>query len=171
MTLGSFTDEETDNEPIPFFLLPDGSQKIKKSPLMSRTGSPPHIQLVSLKNFSGLENVRAGQLSGQDSVDSIPHRLRQHQAPSTDRGGPVAAAAAAGERHQGGGMAGDRIPGGAVAGERYAVGGTAGERFAAAGDRDGERPNISILEENKVKIQVPGLPVNKHSTSSKHEDI
>jgi hypothetical protein len=112
---GSFTDEENDNEPIPFFLLPDDSQKVKKSPLLTRPGSPPHIQLVSLKNFSGLENVRAGQISGQDSVDSTPHRLRHQPTPSLDK----------------------------------------------PQDKDGEKQNISILEENKVKIQVPGLPVGK----------
>ena len=74
---------------------------------MPRSGSPPHIQLVSLKNFSGLENVRAGHLSGQDSVDSIPQRLRQQQTPSTETT---------------------------------------------------DKPSISNIEENKVKIQVPGLP-------------
>ena len=107
--LGSLTDDENDNEPLPFFLLPDDTGKTKKSPLMPRSGSPPHIQLVSLKNFSGLENVRAGHhLSGQDSVDSIPQRLRQQQTPSTET--------------------------------------------------TDKQPSISNIEENKVKIQVPGLP-------------
>jgi len=115
---GSFTDDENDNEPLPFFLLPDDSQKVKKSPLMTRSGSPPHIQLVSLKNFSGLENVRAGLLSGQDSIDSIPHRLRQQQTPSTDT----------------------------------------------------DKQTISNIEENKVKIQVPGLPTAKGSIAAKNED-
>ena len=44
---------------------------------MNRSGSPPQIQLVSLKNFSGLENVRSKQLSTQDS-------LRSTQLPSQD---------------------------------------------------------------------------------------
>lgn len=85
---------------------------------MTRSGSPPHIQLVSLKNFSGLENVRAGLLSGQDSIDSIPHRLRQQQTPSTDT----------------------------------------------------DKQTISNIEENKVKIQVPGLPTAKGSIAAKNED-
>ena len=113
--LGCLTDDEND-QPIPFFLLPDDSQKVKKSPLLNRSGSPPHIQLVSLKNFSGLENVRAGQLSGQDSVDAAPHRLRQQQTQSTDR-----------------------VP-----------------------------ENISMIEENKVKIQVPGLPAGKGGKNDEH---
>ena len=93
---------------------------MKKSPLLTRPGSPPHIQLVSLKNFSGLENVRAGQLSGQDSVDAAVTnypRLRQQQTQSTDK-----------------------VP---------------------DKDREHDRPSIAMLEENKVKIQVPGLPAGK----------
>jgi hypothetical protein len=153
--LGFISDEENDNEPIPFFLLPDDStQKIKKSPLMNRSSTPPQIQLVSLKNFSGLENVRAGQLSGQDSLDAGS----SHKAP------PAAARQQLPllpppER---------QLSVSAGAGETLAAAAGAREPPAAlsekAGRSGGGGPTISNLEENKVKIQVPGLPAATRSS-------
>jgi hypothetical protein len=134
---GFQSDEDNDNEPIPFFLLPDDSQKIKKSPLMNRSSTPPQIQLVSLKNFSGLENVRAGQLSGQDSLDAgAAHKASRAQPPppSPAVGGPEPPAAAS-------------------ARDPPAAAGGAPDKAAKGGPA-----TISNLEENKVKIQVPGLP-------------
>ena len=68
----SVSDDDDDAEPIPPFLLPDGSGKSKKSPLMYRpSSSPPKIIKQSLKNFSGLEGVTPGMLSTQDSLEVV----------------------------------------------------------------------------------------------------
>ena len=142
--LGFQSDEENDNEPIPFFLLPDDSQKIKKSPMMNRSSTPPQIQLVSLKNFSGLENVRAGQLSGQDSLDAGPsHKAtRPPPLPTPDR--QPAASLAVGPEPP---TTSSREPPAAA---------SISEKTSRSGVSGGQA--ISNLEENKVKIQVPGLP-------------
>merc|ERR1719186_102494 len=66
---GSVSDDE-DPDPIPDFLLPDWSAKVKKSPLLKNRGSsPPKITKTPLKNFSGLEGVRPNFLATQDSVE------------------------------------------------------------------------------------------------------
>ena len=68
----SVSDDDDDADPIPPFLLPDGSGKSKKSPLMARPSSPPpKIVKASLKNFSGLEGVTLGMLSTQDSLEVV----------------------------------------------------------------------------------------------------
>ena len=68
----SVSDDDDDADPIPPFLLPDGSGKSKKSPLMYRpSSSPPKIIKQSLKNFSGLEGVTPGMLSTQDSLEVV----------------------------------------------------------------------------------------------------
>jgi hypothetical protein len=119
---------------------------------MNRSSTPPQIQLVSLKNFSGLENVRAGQLPGQDSLDA---------------GGPHKAPPAAAGRQQ---LAAPPPP------ERQlSVSSAAGETLAAAvpaekAARSGGGPVISNLEENKVKIQVPGLPAARSAHSGKTDE-
>ena len=143
---GFLSDEENDNEPIPFFLLPDDSQKIKKSPLMNRSSTPPQIQLVSLKNFSGLENVRAGQLPGQDSLDS---------------GGSHKAAVAAAAARQQLPPAAERQPSVVVAATAEPAATSMADKTARGG---GVGSTISNLEENKVKIQVPGLPAARSKT-------
>lgn len=65
----SVSDDDDDPDPIPPFLLPDGSAKSKKSPLLYRTSSPPKIIKQSLRNFSGLEGVTPERLSTQDSLE------------------------------------------------------------------------------------------------------
>lgn len=62
------SDDDDETDPTTPFLLPDGSNKSKKSPLMYRpSSSPPKIIKQSLKNFSGLEGVTPGMLSTQVS--------------------------------------------------------------------------------------------------------
>jgi len=153
--LGSFSDDEQDNEnePIPDFLLPDYSQKVKKSPLLNRASSPPKIIKSSLKNFSGLEGVRTTQLSAQDSVDhanSKPGRAATNLPhPPTVLESPDSSVQQQPPLSQTGELRGD--------------GG--GER-----DRTSVTSSIvSINEENKVKIQVPGLPIIKTTKPEKGE--
>jgi len=149
LRIGSFSDEDQDNEneqPIPDFLLPDYSQKVKKSPLLNRASSPPKIIKSSLKNFSGLEGVRTNQLSAQDSVDSSHSHSKQRQShishPPTVPESPDGIGA----------------PGPPLAQSEFH-----GER-----DRTSVTSSIvSINEENKVKIQVPGLPIIKTTKPDK----
>jgi hypothetical protein len=106
---------------------------------MNRSSTPPQIQLVSLKNFSGLENVRAGQLSGQDSLDSgASHNKSARQLLPP----PPAATSTV--------ICPDQPT---TANREAAVAAGVSEKT-----RSGGGPTISNLEENKVKIQVPGLP-------------
>ena len=112
---------------------------------MNRSSTPPQIQLVSLKNFSGLENVRAGQLPGQDSLDS--------------GGSHKAAVAAAAARQQP--SAAERQPSVVVAATAEPAATSMADKTARGG---GVGSTISNLEENKVKIQVPGLPAARSKT-------
>ena len=64
-----------ENEPLPDFLLPEYSQKVKRSPLLNRaTSPPPKIFTVSLKNMSGLEGVKTNHLTTQHSVEQGPSK-------------------------------------------------------------------------------------------------
>ena len=116
---------------------------------MNRSSTPPQIQLVSLKNFSGLENVRAGQLPGQDSLDS--------------GGSHKAAVAAAAARQQLPQLppAAERQPSVVVAATAEPAATSMADKTARGG---GVGSTISNLEENKVKIQVPGLPAARSKT-------
>ena len=141
---GSFSDDEQgdDNEPLPDFLLPNYSHNINRSPHLNRASdSPPKIIKASLKNFSGLEGTH---LPSQDSVDY-------------------------------GGGGGALVHGGKVSRpEHDQVSSSAPSQDA--GDQEppvAEQPTlpsssiVSISQEsNRVKIQVPGLPVSKTSKSS-----
>lgn len=126
---GSISDDEadTENEPLPDFLLPEYSQKVKRSPLLNRaTSPPPKIFTVSLKNMSGLEGVKTNHLTTQQSVESGSRSrvAEQEQESRSRRGG--------------------------------------GDEVDAREDRTSVSSSIvSINEENKVKIQVPGLPAAK----------
>ena len=113
---------------------------------MNRSSTPPQIQLVSLKNFSGLENVRAGQLPGQDSLDS---------------GGSHKAAVAAAVARQQLPPAAERQPSVVVAATAEPAATSMADKTARGG---GVGSTISNLEENKVKIQVPGLPAARSKT-------
>lgn len=127
---GSLSEDEVDgeNEPLPDFLLPEYSQKVKRSPLAHRAISPPpKIFTVSLKNMSGLEGVKTNHLTTQHSVDL-------------------------------------------TGGKRSVVKEGRDEVEAEASDREArgrgeERTSVSSsivsIEENRVKIQVPGLPAAK----------
>jgi len=149
--IGSFSDDDQDNEnePIPDFLLPDYSQKVKMSPRPNRASSPPKIIKSSLKNFSGLEGVRTTQLSAQDSVDhahSKPSRAQTNLThPPTVLESPDSSLQQQPPLPQPGEGAGER-------------------------DRTSVTSSIvSINEENKVKIQVPGLPIIKTTKPEKGE--
>ena len=147
---GSFSDDDQDNEnePIPDFLLPDYSQKVKKSPLLNRASSPPKIIKSSLKNFSGLEGVRTNQLSAQDSVDHTHKSSRTQNNlshPPTVPESPDSYSL----------VPPPSLPQSEGGGER---------------DRTSVTSSIvSINEENKVKIQVPGLPIIKTTKPEKGE--
>ena len=123
--------ESSENEPIPEFLRPEYTHKAGKSPRLVRPSSPPKINLVSLKDFSGLEGVRTSQLSTQDSVD---HARQRQQGEASD----PASEAATGDNGQ------------AEAGHPSSI--------------------VSISQENRVKIQVPGpgIPHGKTSRSGEH---
>ena len=90
----SVSDDDDDAEPIPPFLLPDGSGKSKKSPLMARPSSPPpKIVKASLKNFSGLEGVTLGMLSTQDSLEVVQRPCNERRGgavPSSGSGDVIA---------------------------------------------------------------------------------
>ena len=151
MCSGSFSDDEQDNEnePIPDFLLPDYSQKVKMSPRPNRASSPPKIIKSSLKNFSGLEGVRTTQLSAQDSVDHAHSKTSRAQTnlphPPTVLESPDSLVQQQPPLPQPGEGAGER-------------------------DRTSVTSSIvSINEENKVKIQVPGLPIIKTTKPEKGE--
>ena len=71
-----------ENEPLPDFLLPEYSQKVKRSPLLNRaTSPPPKIFTVSLKNMSGLEGVKTNHLTAQHSVEQGPSKRSLAAAP------------------------------------------------------------------------------------------
>jgi len=96
-----------------------------------------------------LEGVRTNQLSAQDSVDcSHPHKSKQSQHishPPTVPESPDTSAPSPGHLLHGGEGHTDR-------------------------DRASVTPSIvSINEENKVKIQVPGLPIIKTTKPDKAE--
>ena len=151
---GSFSDEEQDNEnePIPDFLLPDYSQKVKKSPLLNRATSPPKIIKSSLKNFSGLEGVRTTQLSAQDSVDHS--HIKSRPTPQISHP-PVV----------------PESPDAILPTGHMSVSNTE-QKIEGIIERDKSNVTssiVSINEENKVKIQVPGLPIVKTSRPEKGE--
>ena len=139
-----FGSHESENEPIPDFLRPEyslhslHSHKPGKSPRLIRPSSPPKINLVSLKDFSGLEGVRTSQLSTQDSVDHGGHGAKS-------RGpGPLPSSAS---------ESSEQAP-------------------DTPGDNGQTEPAlassiVSISQENRVKIQVPGpgMPTSKTSKS------
>jgi hypothetical protein len=126
---GSVSDDDVDgeNEPLPDFLRPEYSQKVKQSPNLTRGVSPPpKIFTVSLKNMSGLEGVKPNHLTTQHSVDAASSKRSL----------------------------------GSAAGKEEAESPDVVDR----GDRDRTSVSssiVSINEENKVKIQVPGLPTAK----------
>ena len=156
LRIGSFTDEEQDNEnePIPDFLLPDYSQKVKKSPLMNRASSPPKIIKSSLKNFSGLEGVKTAQLSSQDSVDSSHSHSKSRQASHMSHPATVPESPDGGVEPLG----------------HLAQSAEAKSEGHVERDRTSVTSSIvSINEENKVKIQVPGLPIIKTTKPDKGE--
>jgi len=154
LRIGSFSDEEQDNEnePIPDFLLPDYSQKVKKSPLLNRATSPPKIIKSSLKNFSGLEGVRTTQLSAQDSVDHSHNKSR----PTPQISHPPVV---------------PESPDAILPTGHMSVSNTE-QKIEGIIERDKSNVTssiVSINEENKVKIQVPGLPIVKTSRPEKGE--
>lgn len=129
---GSLSEDEVDgeNEPLPDFLLPEYSQKVKRSPLAHRAISPPpKIFTVSLKNMSGLEGVKTNHLTTQHSVDMTGGKR------SLVKEGR------------------EEVEAEAVASDREARG--RGE------ERTSVSSSIVSIEENRVKIQVPGLPAAK----------
>ena len=74
-----------ENEPLPDFLLPEYSQKVKRSPLLNRaTSPPPKIFTVSLKNMSGLEGVKTNHLTAQHSVEQGPSKRSLAAAPGRE---------------------------------------------------------------------------------------
>ena len=132
---------ESENEPIPDFLRPEypHSHKPGKSPRLIRPSSPPKINLVSLKDFSGLEGVRTSQLSTQDSVDHGGH------GGAKSRGAPGPLPSSASESSE--------------------------QAPDTPGDNGQTEPAlassiVSISQENRVKIQVPG-PGQPHGKTSK----
>ena len=134
-----FGSHESENEPIPDFLRPEypHSHKPGKSPRLIRPSSPPKINLVSLKDFSGLEGVRTSQLSTQDSVDHGGHGAKSRAA------GPLPSSAS---------ESSEQAP-------------------ETPGDNGQVEPGlassiVSISQENRVKIQVPG-PGQPHGKTSK----
>jgi len=130
--IGSLSEDEVDgeNEPLPDFLLPEYSQKVKRSPLAHRAISPPpKIFTVSLKNMSGLEGVKTNHLTTQHSVDMTGGKR------SLVKEGR------------------EEVEAEAVASDREARG--RGE------ERTSVSSSIVSIEENRVKIQVPGLPAAK----------
>lgn len=152
---GSFSDDDQDgeNDPIPDFLRSDYVKKVKKSPMLARASSPPVIIKSSLKNFSGLEGS-ARPLPGQDSVDGPgrPGRSSHSSTSSsttpsgTHRLDPESPASLFPMDSEG----------------ELRVGKGREDRASVSSSSV-----VSINEENKVKIQVPGLPmVSKTSTSS-----
>lgn len=152
---GSFSDEdpEGENDPIPDFLRSDYSQKVKKSPMLNRASSPPVIIKSSLKNFSGLEGSAGRPLPGQDSVDGggLTRPGRSSHSSTSSSTTP-----------------GHRLdPESPVTGLLSVSGDSEGELRVRDRTSASSSSVVSISEENKVKIQVPGLPmVSKTSTSS-----
>ena len=137
-----FGSHESKNEPLPDFLRPEytglHSHKPGKSPRLIRPSSPPKIALVSLKDFSGLEGVRTSQLSTQDSVDHGAHGAKSSRGP-----GPLPSSAS---------ESSEQAP-------------------DTPGDNGQAEPGlassiVSISQENRVKIQVPG-PGQPHGKTSK----
>ena len=131
------SNESSENDPIPEFLRPEYTHKAGKSPRMMRPSSPPKINLVSLKDFSGLEGVRTSQLSTQDSVDHGGHGAKSRAA------GPLPSSAS---------ESSEQAP-------------------ETPGDNGQVEPAlassiVSISQENRVKIQVPG-PGQPHGKTSK----
>ena len=135
-----FGSHESENEPIPDFLRPEYTghpHKAGKSPRLIRPSSPPKINLVSLKDFSGLEGVRTSQLSTQDSVDHGGHGAKSRAA------GPLPSSAS---------ESSEQAP------ETPGDNGQAEPALASS--------IVSISQENRVKIQVPG-PGQPHGKTSK----
>lgn len=153
---GSVSDEE-DPDPIPDFLLPDWSAKVKKSPLLKNRGSsPPKITKTPLKNFSGLEGVRPSFLATQDSVDfptvktsklaekRVPLQTSQNSE-EKEKSSPLENSA----KFKGGKI--DKKPTQEEIQEHEDI-----SRTKVTIDR---QIDFKVgADENKVKIQVPGLP-------------
>ena len=138
---GSLSDDEqeNDNEPLPDFLLPNYSHNNERSPHLNRTraSSPPKIIKSSLKNFSGLEGTH---LPSQDSVDYGILNVKN--------------------RPQGALSTSESVDPSSPCPETPAL--VAESPVAAT-----PTPSIvSISQENRVKIQVPGLPTSKTSKTS-----
>jgi len=154
---GSVSDDE-DPDPIPDFLLPDWSAKVKKSPLLKNRGSsPPKITKTPLKNFSGLEGVRPNFLATQDSVEfptvkssklSDKRMPQQTSQSSEEKSSPV-------ENRENS--------------AKFKAGKLEKKLTQEEGQEhdDISRTKVTIdrqidfkvgADENKVKIQVPGLP-------------
>ena len=192
---------------------------MKKSPLLNRSGSPPQISLVSLKNFSGLENVRP--LPNQDSLrstqqpstDSVrssssshhhhhhQHHLQMQESVRSTSGShhhhhhhmqsqdSLRGSTASGLSHM---VSQDSIRSGAshssggsgtsyhhhhIAGQdsvdsvnhmlrAIQIPSTDRQQEGSGGGGGHERQNIAIIEENRVKIQVPGLPAAKSTANT-----
>ena len=142
---GSFSDDEQggDNEPLPDFLLPNYSHNINRSPHLNRASdSPPKIIKASLKNFSGLEGTH---LPSQDSVDFGGGAM-------VPAGGKVSRPADP-----------DQVSASPQEGDQELT----SSDPASTVKTPSPSSIVSISQEsNRVKIQVPGLPVSKTSKSS-----
>jgi len=151
---GSVSDDE-DPDPIPDFLLPDWSAKVKKSPLLKNRGSsPPKITKTPLKNFSGLEGVRPSFLATQDSVDFPTVKSSK----LADKRGPLQTSQSSEEKSS-------PLENSAKLKQGKLEKKTAQEETQE--HEDVSRTKVTIdrqidfkvgADENKVKIQVPGLP-------------
>jgi len=135
---GSFSDDEqmNDNEPIPW--------ETDRSPRLTRPSSPPKIIKSSLRDFSGLEGTH---LPSQDSVDHGGHGVKsRHLVP-----GPQLSS----ESPDPGALGHDSPTSGS--------GETTSESTIVAATASSI---VSISQENRVKIQVPGPAVSKTSKTS-----